>query len=138
MSSIMRQHYEDFSLPGFVKPAATIRAFQRVQARPRAHVPSSNGSISRKTALLLHLKNVQVMARSHAGSPITSCPKSMTAERRLFLTSRLSGLRSPWTQTRVPSQVVASAASQTSFAVVNVDLTFQDSKGTSYLGIVGR
>src|SRR5207247_6585247 len=61
-----------------VRPAAKIRAFHKVQARPRAHVPASSGSIARKASRLSPLKNVQAMDRSHAGSPTPSIPKSMT------------------------------------------------------------
>src|SRR5439155_17647869 len=57
-----------------VSPAATIKAFHKVQARPRAQVPASSGSIARKASRLSPLKSVQAMDKSHAGSPTPSIP----------------------------------------------------------------
>ena len=61
-------------------PAAVIRAFHKVQPRPRAHVASSRPSASRKAVRLLPENRVHAMARSQAGSPIPDVPKSITAQ----------------------------------------------------------
>lgn len=70
---MMRQHWTDSALFGFVKPAATVKAFHKVQPRPRAHVVASSGNATRKTSRLESLKR----PRSQAGSPMFSCPKSI-------------------------------------------------------------
>src|SRR5437667_307155 len=114
---MIRQHCVDSALFGFVKPAATTKAFHKVQARPRVHVSGSNGSILRKTFRLSSLNKVHVIARSQEGSPIANCPKSITALSCPFCTSRLPTLISPWIHTGGCCQVVLSAVSQISVAV---------------------
>ncbi len=96
--------------------ARVMSAFQSAHPRPRAQVASSRGRPRRNTSLLSSVKNVQAIARSHAGSPMAAHPKSMTARSSPSATSRFEAATSPCTQTGARSHVLASAPSHTSVA----------------------
>ena len=61
------------------RPAARMAAFHNAQARPRCHVSSSGARWRLNISRWGGRKVVQAMARSHAGSPTQSWPKSIKA-----------------------------------------------------------
>ena len=69
--------------------AKVINAFHSAQPRPRAQVAASTGSAARNACRLAPENRVQAIVTSYAGSPTPELPKSITALRRPFLTSRL-------------------------------------------------
>ena len=71
---------------------------ERAQARPRSQVASSTPSSLRKISLAGGSSTSHATARSTAGSPTDSPPKSSTAARRPPRTSRFSAVKSPWYQ----------------------------------------
>lgn len=89
-----------------------MRAFQSAQPRVLAQASSGSPTASRKLCRSSPSRNVQAMTRSHAGSPTQQAPKSITAESRPSVVSRLSVPMSPWNHTGSAFHAVRSASCQ--------------------------
>ena len=70
-------------------PAHTIKAFQRPQPLALSQLSSSTFRCFRNVSLLSLSNKVQAITKSQDGSPIPVDPKSMTALKLPFLTSKL-------------------------------------------------
>ena len=107
-----------------------ISAFHSAHARARAQAPSSAAIASRKTSRAAPANEVQVITRSHAGSPTPLVPKSITAASRPLRRSRLPRATSPWNHVGTPSNRAARPSSHTRRAAAPSTLSASTSRAS--------